>query len=382
MAKGVFLGAGSVRTSKKMWIGEGGVRKVKKIFAGAGGVKAVYSADPQKVAYVAPLTAKRYEGFSGSSDNYALITGGYDYGGTYGIFASVDVYNSSLVRSTASPLVIERFDGAGAGNSTHIMFAGGQWSSYNSPSSYGGAVDAYDGTSLVKTMGDNTYGLSKGVIGVSGLSFGNYIMFAGGMADVQNKGYTTYADVWVYDNSLVRTIYSLSSHRFRIAAEVVGNYALFAGGRAYGVADYLPGTVDVFNQSLVRSSAALLSSKGIKKGADTGNYALFAGGVDQAVVDVYNTSLVKSVATPLSDPRFPLGGEGVGGYAIFASGARDYRDYAPTVECYDSSLVRSNLENVGIARDSGTSVSFGNYALFAGGLTGTTSRTEVDAYEV
>ena len=88
---------------------------------------------------------------------------------------------------------------------------------------------------------------------------------------------------------------------------------------------------------------------------------------------------MRSTPTALSQARSDLAGASVGNYALFAGGTIGSTTY-PTVDAYNSSLVRSTPTALSEARYSLAGASVGNYALFAGGLNGFTVYPTVDAY--
>ena len=87
------------------------------------------------------------------------------------------------------------------------------------------------------------------------------------------------------------------------------------------------------------------------------------------------TSFTRSTPTGLSKAIYELAGASVGNYALFAGGSTG-STVGSTVDAYDSSLTRSTPTELSKARSDLVEASVGNYALFAGGsLTST-----VDAY--
>ena len=179
------------------------------------------------------------------------------------------------------------------------------------------------------------------------------------------------------------TATNLSVARYCLAATTVGSYALFGGGSYTNISH---ATVDVYNSSLTRSTATNNLSVGRFDLVATtlGNYALFGGGERRssdcdsgvyATVDVYNSSLTKSAVTNLSVARSNLAATTVGNYALFGGG----NDYA-TVDAYNSSLTRSAVTDLSVGRYGLAATTLGNYALFGGGsLDG---RDIVDVYTV
>ena len=105
------------------------------------------------------------------------------------------------------------------------------------PDSNYSTVDAYD-TSLTRTTASS---LSVARYNMVSTTVGNYALFAGGYS---SSGFISYSTVDAYDTSLTRTTASgLSVARGNLAATNIGNYALFGGGENYSA--YLS-IVDVY----------------------------------------------------------------------------------------------------------------------------------------
>ena len=114
----------------------------------------------------------------------------------------------------------------------------------------------------------------------------------------------------------------LSQAREILAATSVGNYALFAGGRA-GSSQI--NVVDVYNQTStkVTSPDPLSQARDFLAATTVGNYALFGGGFTGSsysnVVDAYDQTSTKATSPdPLSRSRRALAATSVGDYALFA----------------------------------------------------------------
>ena len=103
----------------------------------------------------------------------------------------------------------------------------------------------------------------------------------------------------------------------------MGNYALFGGGNS---SNGYSAVVDAYNTNLVRTTPTSLSEKKgylMLSATTIGEFALFGGGfstAESAVVDAYNTNLVRTTATPLSQARSSLAATTVGNYALFGGG--------------------------------------------------------------
>ena len=194
----------------------------------------------------------------------------------------------------------------------------------------------------------------------------------------------------------VGTATALSAARYDMRAATVGNYALFAGGFTskslfgYGVSS----SVDAYNTSLTKSTVTELSCERCgHAAASVGGYALFAGGAQEykingfydslvGSVDAYNASLTRSAAHVFGKTA-AIGGAAVGNYALFAGGTTDAQidsnNVISSVLVYDPSLTFTTAPWLSVARADVKGASVGNYALFAGGNAGSFCTT-VDAY--
>ena len=87
-----------------------------------------------------------------------------------------------------------------------------------------------------------------------------------------------------------------------------------------------------------------------------GNFALFGGGRDasseQSTVDAYNSSLTRSTATSLSKARYLFTAATVGNYALFGGGqtTSSGTNYHSTVDAYDDNLARRTPTALSVGR--------------------------------
>lgn len=367
MAKGMYFGVGSVaRKIKKLYFGIGSVaRKVKKIYIGVAGVaRLAWSAGIGYIGVATALSLARNYLAAASVGNYVLFAGGEQSGSPSNV-ANVDSYNTSLTRSTPTALAVTRSFLAGASVGNYALFAGGN---------YGGgqnAVDAYN-TSLVRSTPTALY---EARYNLCGGSVGDYAAFAGGQTD-HNGSVVSIIDF--YNSSLVRTIYS-GLAALQIACASVGDYIVFTGGYKDLSLETINKTSRAVNSSLVASTPADSFGGGLK-GASAGNknYAVFAAGGLQGVC-AYNSSLVKSILTDLTENKGQHAGVSLNDFAVFAGGYTT--TWTNTVDAYDSALVKSTPPALSQARYSLAGGKVGNYALFAGGRWSTSKSSTVDVYE-
>ncbi len=288
--------------------------------------------------------------------------------------------NTLVKANSPTALNAGRTDLAGASVGNYALFVGGYGSSTYAD------VYAYN-ASLTRST---TTTLSQARYSLAGASVGDYALFAGGLTYSSTSGYILYTKVDAYNSSLTRsTPTSLSVGRCNLAGASVGNYALFAGGySSYAAGTYIGSSVvNAYNTSLVRSTPTSLSqARGELAATSVGDYALFAGGhiqdsssTNYSTVDAYSTSLTRSTSTALSSTKYCLAGANVGNYALFAGGFISGTIYS-TVDAYNTSLVKSTPTALSEKRFNLAGASAGNYALFAGGSSGTYTPV-VDAYD-
>lgn len=256
---------------------------------------------------------------------------------------------------------------------------------------YCDTINAYD-KSLTKT---NPAVLSTAKHYMTSTTIGNYVLFAGGY-DKSSKGSLYGLDtIDVYDQSFTRTNPAvLSVSRYALTSATIGDYALFAGGYNYQGGSNTCSTVDAYNQSFTRTNPAVLSvSRLMMASTIIGDYALFAGGNTKgtsggtaglvSTVDAYNKSLTRTNPTSLNEVKYDFAGTSVGYYAIFAGGYDSDSNGTGTVDAYNKSLTRISAYRLDVARMKLSSTTIANIALFAGGSEDI-NRNEcstVDAYD-
>lgn len=130
----------------------------------------------------------------------------------------VDAYNTSLVKLSAGQLEVGRSP-IGASTNSHAIFAGGSVGAWGSD-----VTDAYD-SSLVRTT---ITPIAESRRLFAGASLNGYAIFAGGDTG-NNYGDSTIVDT--YNDTLIRNTPSpLSDGRHYLAEATVGDYAIFVGG--------------------------------------------------------------------------------------------------------------------------------------------------------
>ena len=373
------------------YIGVNGKAKaIAKVYKGDSNGKAQLIWGPKGIVKytgnIKDLSVARHHLSATTVGNYALFGGGSSATNTnehVTYYSTVDAYNTSLTRTTATDLSEKKFYLAATTVGNYALFGGGCYDYDNRK--YVSTVDAYN-TSLTRTTATS---LREKKYSLTATTVGDHALFGGGFGNTSRGGRNYLSTVDAYNTSLTRTTAtSLSAARYRMSATTVGNYALFAGGvsRSNSTDSYYS-TVDAYNTSLTRTTATDLSEKKFYLSATTvGNYALFGGGCigtysSTSTVDAYDSFLTRTTATSLNGVRDELGATTVGNYALFGGGL--YRGHydVRTVEVYDSSLTRTTATDLSHSRSSPEATTVGNYALFGGGRWSDTLST-VDAYYI
>ncbi len=226
--------------------------------------------------------------------------------------ASVQVYNKSLTRISASALGEALELNAATAVGKYALFGGGK----NKNSVCVELVSAYNSSLTKKNVSSP---LNDAKCEHAATTVGGYALFAGGY----NNTSTYYSSVDAYDASLTRTIpTAISVARQGLAATTVGDYALFAGGTAHsGYSD----VVDAYNTALTRSKPPVLSEQRSAIPTTTVcGFALFAGGYKAGIysfaVEAYDAFLTRTLATSLPTPSINMAAATIGDYALFAGG--------------------------------------------------------------
>lgn len=392
---GTFTAGGTyaevARKVKRIYLGIDNVaRKVKKGYIGdANGLARLFFAGFGEMSYygtAASLSVARFDMAATTIGNYALFGGG-TYANSDG-YDTVDAYNKSLVRSTATVLTKPRKWLTAATIGNYALFVGG----YNYDLSTTGPINTVDAYNSSLTHSNPTRP-NNGNYLMAAAVIGNYAIFAGGASyckDYRTGLSSSYSmGITAYNKSLTRTTGSssqyLSKGRWALAGATIGNYAIFAGGcntNSSASAFVALSNVDSYNASLTKSTPSSLStSRYHLAGARVGDYALFAGGFSSTAVDAYDASLTRSLPTALSQSRGVIAATGIGDYAIFAGGCSNIGGtYYAIVDAYDPSLTRSILPALPETRSGAAAATIGDYALIGGGYNGG-ARNTVYAYK-
>ena len=290
------------------------------------------------------------------------------------------------IGTTTSTLSSYKCDLASAVTGNYALFAGGLYEYDNDGYSATAVntVDAYNNT-LIKSTPSN---LDTQVEGLAGVSFNNYALFGGGKSNAAL--YPIQTTVNVYNNSLSKlTSVALSTRRHYLNGGKIGNYALFAGGYQVNITNTYLNSIDAFDTSLVLIDPApdsLSEKKRQFATAQSSNYLLFAGGQTSdsnllSTVDAYNTSLVKTTCTDLSVGRPLLAGTVIDNIYLFAGGGSSSVGNTSVIDVYNS-LIKTDSLSLSVARYGLTGVVIDEYIIFAGGANRTTNPVRTYAVDV
>lgn len=382
MAKKAYIGVeGVARKIKKGYIGVDNVaRKIKKVYIGIGGVARPCWSGGELVRYgmITSLPVETSYADAASVGNCAIFSGFryFDYSGTLVYGRQIVAYDANLTQTTKSGL----YDGGlydgrinmscgSIGN--YAVFAGGSGSSGMTTT-----VDGFD-ASLTRASASS---LAQARTNAMAARVGDRLVFLGGTI----LAGTQYAEF--YDKSLSRSYAEvpLASVANSGGASSVGNYALFCGGTRSGVQS----KAVAFDSSLTRHdlSIGLSQARSSLSATTVAGFALFAGGMGDEndvfnTVDVFDGSLTRSNPVSLPSPRRELLACTVENFAVFAGGyGPNYYTEAANVYGVDDSLTLKEVGSLAETRATGAAASVGKYALFGGD--GKTNQASVEAYVV
>ena len=186
---------------------------------------------------------------------------------------------------------------------------------------------------------------------------------------------------------------SLQSARTQVQGATIGSYAIFAGGALNTQSSGRSAQVDVYDRYLTHTTLSDVLSAAVARhtSASSSTHAIFAGGMETSSaastsVTAYNASLTRTIpASALTSGRYYPAATSIDANVLIAGGHKNASTFFSTVELYDGSLTHISGGALGVlsterGRLSGARA--GNYAVFAGGLTAsTTSSKVVDCFD-
>jgi 6-phosphogluconolactonase (cycloisomerase 2 family) len=340
-------------------------------------------------------------------NGYAIFAGGRD--GSH--LDTIDVFSVgsagaliAVTQDSGIKLDFGRFALASAVVGNYAIFAGGQQLSSGSSSK---SIDIFQVDPDTGTLTDThqIVELSVARERLASAVLGNYVLFAGGISG----GTTTYDVIDVYEvdpstGALTNTenAVKLSVGRFALASAVVGNYVLFAGGdtgTAIG-----SNVIDVFKVNPNTGALTLVDNFDLSEGRErltsavVGNYVIFAGGRSEAIfldtIDVFEVDTNTGALTPtgqdikLSGGRDGLASAVIGNNVLFAGGMGNSGDIYDAIDVFAVDPDSGELTDIwgtgklGVKRNSLASAVVGNYAIFAGGNTGSGVTSTIDVISI
>ena len=276
--------------------------------------------------------------------NYALFGGG-STNDTY--YSTVDAYNTSLTRTTATSLSKGRNVLSATTVGDHALFGGGFGNTSRGGKNYLSTVDAYN-TSLTRTTAT---ALSAARYKMSATTVGNYALFSGGSSS------SVFAEI--YDSSLTKisNSYKFSKISFGMMAASIENYAIFAGGTTSSrippsASDQYSDAI-AFNENLTNVSIKSLSSPRWNSAATNINkkYAIFSGDGDSNItsIDAYDSELtLTTINSAFYNHCLNSVGTSINNYALLAGSSSN--SGWKRVIVFDINLVKSiapDLEDIG-----------------------------------
>jgi hypothetical protein len=220
-----------------------------------------------------------------------LIAGGRDWD-AYIYMSTVEMYNTSGVRTTVGSLNRAKSFFAGYGYGDKAFFAGGEYKSTSTTNEV--EMYNYSGVRTMVTAFSNTWGIQQNAAAEAG----GYVLFAGGKDARYPEVY--YNLVNAYNQSGVRTVLgTMTETRAQHAGASSMGYAYFGCGLTDG---YYTNTIDIYNPSLVRSASVTISQLlgGVAYATKCGTGIIITDGADTAVVHISNSG-VRTALSPVSE---------------------------------------------------------------------------------
>lgn len=382
MAKGIYIGGADnlAHKVKKIYIGgaDGLAHKVKKIYIGDANGKArlVWGGQSFTETTFLVTTLDEYwtcESYASNGEHF--VVGGGKNNTTFRSYG--DAFDKNLNHSTLYGIG-PRYNGMGATNGNHLIFAGGVYQTNPTYQKVTTSV-AYDKT-LTRTELSDTHLAWDG----KGIEFNGCAVFTGGWAYSNSRsGFGAYVN-----KELVLNKTSSLGSNVGCGLGVVGDYMITVGGYSGSVAssaNYVTSAY-AYSTSYVKSTIASISVAGVvPASASTPNYALFCGvgtvysANRSTVVDAYSKTLVKTLASPTNAIASSRSGISTGEYAVFAHGDSSA---SKTVEVYNDNLTKepsTDMYTSGYARGIGI---VGDYLITAGCSSIYITGKQVDAKKI
>lgn len=343
---------------KKAYVVENGKYvKLKKAYVVENGkyVKIWSGGEVKYYGTIDNLSTSKYQLSGASVGQYALFGGGCSTTSSSSYSATVDTYNSSLTKGTATGLGNARTSPATTTFNGYALFVGG-----TNSSSVSSTVDTYN-SSLTKGSA-TALSVARRSMGVT--STPTHALVAGGW----RSGSSSLNSVETYNTSMTRgSATNLTIGNRYLTATNVGQYAIIGAGCDENTANGST-TLDVYDSSLTKSTLTMASARTHAFGTKVGDFALIGGGRDYKGnyfydVEAWNKSLTRSLATELSYKSSYLYPTAVSNGEVATFFTIPSSVYA---QCYDESLTK--IKSISMSSsDTCAGAVAGDYAVLVGG---------------
>jgi N-acetylneuraminic acid mutarotase len=317
-------------------------------------------------SYTDLLIPRKYMG-SAAIGNEVYFAGGSNDDGFWEI---VEVYDlSTCVWDVAGNLSVARHIIGGTTTcGSKIFFSGG----FDENVSYN-AVDIYN--TVTQTW--SVEFLSVDRFSHAALSHGDTVMFAGGVKIQGSPVFLNSVEIFNVENGAWMTVDYLSQPRMGIAATVVADQAIFAGGMT-NTSGTTTDRVDIYNFTSKTWSVEILSlARAYASAVTVGYKVIIAGGVTDLDnptdrVDIYDASTGTWDIATLSLARSAIdNGAAVAGKAYFAGGGNfsggNFYSPSDVIDVYDADSNTWSVMNLQEPRVEHSVLGVGDYMVVAGG---------------
>ena len=320
--------------------------------------------------------------------------------GTYGGGAAPGAFSAPLIVTVDAGATVTAKNGditlteISDGTAEFILTSGGDWliqATLNDLSSNTVTIHVQaeytteltlEAKSVIKLDSISLNSSSYGYGNSSAASISNHALFAGGDYAVGNGASQRFFDtVYCIDESLTRsTITSLPSGKGMVSGGENSNYAGFFGGRS--TASNSLATACSYDISLTQSELDNLSNgtRQPRTATFNGNICVIPGLHGGANINVYDLSKTHTTPAQMSSYKQYGALASTTGYLLIGGGY--YNSYLDSVESFDSSFIRAEIDPLSTPRSNLCGVSFAGKVLFAGGTSGTSQYSDVvDIYD-
>lgn len=279
--------------------------------------------------------------------------------------STVDMVTPSLVRTTVSSLTQRADQVCGSWNANYALFAGGflgqagSWGSSDAVSAYNSSGTKTTPASLDSTTSD--------LMGARCGETGRYALLVN-----NTNGYLYNSSLSKFPTSAAANTNGGQNGGY---GATIGNYAI--------VGNHGSGKMCAYNSSGSKTSVSDVTGSNFVCAAENDNYACFISGNN---INRYNASLVKSTVSNFgtsANQGHAIAGKGSN--FIVTGGANSGGITYNYAHIINSSGVATSIDSLTQARWNHQGATVGNYAIFAGGNSGTgtvTGYSSIDVYTI